>query len=143
MTVLTYVKLIAIAVALVLAVHFKGEIDKGVLERDHAAMAEGMAKALIARQTEHQAEMTRVNNLVRAYESQAIDPVVPGIAGRLYKYTLSQCSLPTPGPAAGGTRPPSGVSRGDPEAQRLSQAAFDAGARDAGRLELCKAAWPR
>lgn len=143
MTVLTYVKLIAIAVALVLAVHFKGEIDAGVLERDHAAMAESTTKALLARQAAHQVEMDRVNNLVRNYEAQAIDPVIPGLAGRLYKYTLSQCALPAPGQTPDGTGTPSGVPRGDPEAQRLSQAAFDAGARDAGRLELCKAAWPR
>lgn len=143
MTVVTWIKVIVIAAALWLAFYLGTLKETAALEKDHADMAEATTKALLAEQAKSATELDRVNQIVRKYEAQPIDPVVAGVARRLFKYTIQDCPMSAAGRDASGAAAASGVPGGNPEVERLTQQAFDAGARDSARLELCKATWPR
>jgi hypothetical protein len=156
---LAYIKIGAAAVLLAIAAgggfHFgglsgsvKAADAQTALEGLEAAQAENTAKAVLAERASAAAESARVNTKLKEFEDAPIDPVVTGLAARLYAYAASATDpavgpVPTSSGSAGATVKACGVPRRDPEAERLSQDAFDAGGRDAERLNLCRDVWPR
>jgi hypothetical protein len=116
------------------------------LEALQAAQAENTAKAVLAERASAAVESARVQAKLKEYENAPIDPLVPGIVRRVF---LNACPAGGPVPSAaaapGGTGEAGGVPAGDQGAQRLyelAQAAADAAARDAARLDLCRSVWP-
>jgi hypothetical protein len=145
-----YVRLAAALAVFVLGFYFgslHGAKDaaqsKTAYEALQAAQASNVAKAVLAERASSQAESARINTLLEAYQNAPPDPVVSSVAYRLLERTCPAVgAVPTnPGPASG-TRPASGIPRGDPEIEQLTQAALAAAGRDARRLNLCRDAWP-
>lgn len=148
MTPLLYAKLGAAVLVVVLlfgaGYRVGGLASKAALEALRAEQSSNTAKAVLAERASAAVELARVNARLKEFEDAPIDPVVTGIASRLYAYTgATECAVRGTGVTTGGTIPASGIPRGDPEAKRLSQDAFDAGSRDAKRLNLCRTVWPR
>lgn len=145
---IAYAKLAGILAVVVglfgLGFHFGGMGPTAALGRLQAAQSADVAKAVLAERASAAAELARVNGILRGYENAPIDPIVPGIAVRVLRAACPSVSqMPSAGPNASGIDAPSGIPGSDPEIERLSQDAYTAGAKDAARLELCKAAWPR
>jgi hypothetical protein len=144
---IAYLKYGAIA-ALVLALfgggfYLGGLKSKAALEGFEAAQTENTAKAVLAERASAAVEQTRVATKLKEFEDAPIDPIVPGIAHRVFLAARpTSCPLSSPSPVASGATTPSGVSSSDREVELATQNAFDAGARDAQRLDLCRAVWP-
>lgn len=147
MTPLAYAKWGGIA-ALALALFGGGWYFNGLrwadkLDKDHADLAASTTAALITQAKDKQTQIDRLNAAVAHYESLPPDPVVTGVASRLYKYTLRDCAVPGAPAVAPGIVSPGGVPGGNQEAERLSQLAFDAAGRDAARLDAVIGVWPK
>lgn len=117
------------------------------LEAFQAAQAENTAKAVLAERAAGAAESVRVREKLKEYENALPDPVVPGIAHRVFLYAnASGCPLPSAATPPSGTVPAGRVPAGDQGSERLlelAQAAAAAAARDAARLNLCREVWPK
>lgn len=120
--------------------HLEGSAAVARLQRDQAQIT---ATAVLAERASTQAETNRLRKLVADYEASPIDPIVPGIASRLYKYTLASRAVSCAPTNTPGSSPTSPVPAGDPILERLSQAAFDAAAHDAKELTALQSAWPK
>lgn len=144
---ITYAKGAAVLLAVVLLFaggwYFRGLKAQAAAEAVSEAQSAAVAKAVLAERASGAAELTRVNTILKGYQDAPIDPVVPGIAGRLYKYEISSCAVPSTSPNPSGAVSPGPVPRGDPELERLSQAAFDAGAHDAKELTALQQVWSK
>lgn len=145
---ITYLKLggilAAIALIFVIGFRFGGMGPKAKLEGFQATQAENTAKAVLAERASAATELARVNTILRGYQDAPIDPISTGLAHRVFVYAnAAGCSVSKTGanPAAVGGAGP--VPHGDPELERLSQAAFDAGTHDAKELTALQAAYPR
>lgn len=145
---MTYVKYGAIGL-LVLALFVGGwycgsRSSKTALEGFQAAQSANTAKAVLAERASAAVELARVNTILKGYDNAPIDPVVPGIAHRVFVYAnATGCAVPSPGANPGGAIAASTIPAGDPEFERLSQAAFDAAAHDAKELIALQQAWPK
>lgn len=143
---ITYAKIGAAILAVLLlfglGYHFGGLASKTKLEASQEAQSQAVAKAVIAQQAASQAEQTRLNKVIADYEATPINPVVTGIAGRLYKYEIRDCPVSHANANSPGTSNPSGVPGSDSTFERLSQDAFDAADRDSRKLTAIQKAWP-
>lgn len=116
--------------------------SKEKLDHSLAQQSATVAAALLAQRKVTDAETDRLNAVVAKYEAEPIDPIVPGTAERLHDYEVRECALSSPAANTSGTSGTPAVPRSDPELERLSQAAFDAGAHDAKELAALQTAWP-
>jgi hypothetical protein len=146
--VITYLKLSAIA-ALVAALFFSGYhvggmASKTKLEGFEAAQAADTAKAVMAERASAATELARVNAILKEYQDAPIDPIVPGIAHRVFIYArAADCPVPSAGPHPGGTVTASPQPAGPGPIEQATQAVFDACEADARELTALQAAWPR
>lgn len=115
--------------------------SKAALDHSLAAQQATVAAALEAQQKISDAEEARLNAVIAKYETDPIDPIVPGTAQRMHDYEVRECSVSSPSAVAGGTVIAPTVPRSDPEFERLSQATFDAAAHDSKELAAIQAAW--
>ena len=141
MSILTGIKLALIAAALLLAYHLGGDASKTALEGFQAAQAENTAKAVLAERASGAVELARVNAILKGYQDAPIDPIVPGIAHRVFIYArAANCAVPSAGGNPGGVVSASPKSTGFEDAL---QDYIDACSRDAQRLDALIAAWPK
>ncbi len=135
---------VLLAVAVLVGYHFGGMGPKAQLEALKAAQAELTATAVLAERASAEAEVVRVNAILKEYQDAALNPIVPGIAVRLLER-----ACPTSGPLPAdsghpGTPSSSSPQPGsDPGAQRLLQVLVEACAQDADELTALQQAWPR
>lgn len=144
MSILTGIKLALIAAALLLAYHLGGDSARTALEGFQAAQAENTAKAVLAERASGAAELARVNAILKGYQDAPIDPIVPGIAHRVFLYaSAASCAVSSTPSAPGGVVTSRPVPASDSGLEQATQAVFDACERDALRLNALQAAWPQ
>jgi hypothetical protein len=117
------------------------------IAQQSATQSAVVAARVQAEQAQSRSEIQRLNAVVAKYVAQegTPDPIVAGVAGRLFKYKILTNTVSCPAAPAPGASSASGVPPSPEEPERFiaaSQAVFDAAARDAARLNLCREAWP-
>jgi len=121
-----------------------GASARAALAAFQAAQAENTAKAVLAERAAGAAELARVNTLLEGYQNAKPDPAVSGIAVRLLGAPcVAVGAVPSAGAVAATATAAGGVPGGDSAIERATEAAFDAAERDAARLNLCRAVWPK
>lgn len=154
-----YVKLgfyLALAAGLIgLGYHFgalkgaaQADSARTALEGFQAAQAQNTAKAVLAERAAGQAELVRVNGILKGYEDAPINPVDLSLSGRLFKYTdatahAADCPVPKAGPDPAAARDPATKPASDGAVRQATAAVFKACALDAAELSALQAAWPR
>lgn len=143
--ILSYLKYGGIAAVVVLICgtfyHLGGNASRAVSEAAHAAQLAAVVKTLETQRDAALTESNRRQGIIDAYDkAQSVpDPVVAGLAHRVYLYTTGPgCRVvPSTAALASGTPAPASVAPGDAIAQRLSeltQATFDAADADAEQM---------
>jgi hypothetical protein len=146
----TWMKLAAIGIVLatlfIVGFHFGGMSSAEKLakyqtdvEAQYAANLKTVADTLNKQIQDGVAERAAQQKVIDAYDlEKALPPVTAGVVERLRYIESASCTaghqLPGAPAVAGGAQAASGVPGGVSELDRLHQAAFDAAARDASRL---------
>jgi len=144
MSIVTWLKLAGAAALLIWAYHLGGDASQAKLEALEALQSSNTAKAVLAQKAASDAEEARLNSVIAKYEATPIDPVAIGLAGRVLQYArLTECPVSQTATTAGGTGNTPTKPPGDPELERLSQAAIDACDHDAHQVIALQQAWPR
>ncbi len=140
----TCVKLAAIAAVLAFAYRLGGNGPRAALAGFQASQAQATAKAVLAERASAAAELARVNGILKEYQDEKLNPIVPGIAVRLLERACpANRSLPEASANPGRARSAAKEPAGDGSVERATQAVFEACAQDAAQLSALQAAWPR
>lgn len=157
---LTYIKLGAAVVALAIAAgagfHFGGlsaddklNAYKTAVEAQHVAQLQAVVNTMTEHDKQAAAQHAADQKVIDAYDLQkSLPPITAGLVERMRLIEAASCRaghsvLPGAGPVAGGADAASGVPAGDPEGDRLLQAALDAAAHDAARLNAVRQLAPK
>lgn len=148
---LTYIKLGAEALVLAAVAgasfHFGGlskddELNryKTVIEAQHVGQLQAVVKTMDEHDKQAAAQRAADKRVIDDYDLQkSLPPITAGVVQRMRLVEAASCRadgslVSGAGSVAGGTDAAAGIPRGDPEGDRLLQAALDAAARDASRL---------
>lgn len=110
------------------------------VEGQHVAQLQAVLDTMGQHDQQAAAQHAADRKVIDAYDlEKALPPATAGLVERMRIVEGASCGasggqLPGNRPLAGGVDPARGVPGSDPEADRLLQAAFDAGTRDALRL---------
>jgi hypothetical protein len=113
---------------------------KTAVEAQHAAQLQAVVATMTEHDTQAAAQHAKDQGVIDAYDAQKdLAPVTAGIVQRMRLVEAASCSagggvVPGAAALAGGTDAAGGVSGSHAESDRLLQAALDAAARDADRL---------
>lgn len=157
---LTYIKLGAGAVLLALVAgasyHFGGlssddklNAYKTAVEAQHAAQLQAVVDTMTEHDKQAAAQHAADQKVIDAYDLQkSLPPITAGLVERMRLVEAASCRaghsvLPGAGPVARGTDAAGGVPGGDPEGDRLLQAALDAASHDAARLNAVRQLAPK
>jgi hypothetical protein len=133
---LLYIKIAAGVALLLLAFHLGSLGPKAALDRDHAAMAEATTQALLAQRKQADADHSRLQGVIDAYDAQKDLPnlVDTGLAHRVYIAAAGGCPVPETRTVAGGAQAPTPIPRGDPGVVGRLQDVIDACRADSAQM---------
>lgn len=148
MTPLAYLKIggiIALVAGLFgLGYHFGGLSFKTALEANHAAQLQAVVNRLDENARAAAADHAHLQGVIDAYLAKPIDPIVPGIAHRVYVFAASACGggVPQAATLAGHVPGPTPIALGPSEVERRLDDYIRACDQDARRLTAVQALAP-
>lgn len=103
------------------------------------------AEGDLANYKAQQAELDRLRGVVSLYEKHLSDsdPIVPGLAHRVFVYAACPDDLPQASPVAPRAGGPAEDAGGATAVERATQAVFEAARADAQQLSAIQQAWPQ
>lgn len=133
---LKYGSILAVLIGIfVTGYHFGGMASKTALEALRAAQAKTLSDALLKERQDGDARAAKLQGIIDHYESAPIDPIVVGLAHRLYAHPTASCPLPAANPDPGPAAPVAAQPGGDGGViEAATQRVFDACAADAKQL---------
>jgi hypothetical protein len=136
-TYLTYAKWAAIAGVGVWIYHLGGASDRAALAAQHAAQLQAVVKAMDENAREAAAAQAHLQGVIDAYHATPIDPIVPGIAHRVYVVAAGTCSgrVPEARSVAPGTQAPAALPIGPSNVERSLGDYIAACASDAAQMK--------
>jgi hypothetical protein len=115
--------------------HFGGMASKTALERDHADMAAATVNALLAQRAQATADHNRLQEVIDRYDATPPDPIIPGLAHRVYVYATAHCGgVPQSGSVAPGTEAPTPVPIGHSSVESALGDVLSACSADAAQM---------
>lgn len=122
---------------------------KAAVEAQHVAQLEAVVKTMDEHDQQAAAQHAADRRVIDAYDLQkSLPPATAGLVERMRFVEAAACGagdrvVPSTGPVASGVHAAGGIPRGDPEGDRLLQAALDAADHDATRLNAMRLLAPK
>ena len=124
--------------------HAGGNSGRTAVEALRAAQSQAVAKAVLAQRASGEAELERVNAILKGYEDALLHPVDLHIGSRVL---IAACGVGSPVPKAapdpGRTGDPAGITGSDPRLGPAIDRVVQAGKRDASKVTALQQAWPQ